>query len=147
MSDFPFCTAAGLEITELTAKTSKDWTVSLVVSARDVEAFLKHLELAEFNYVGGKYFYVQPDKFNALKNASKGDDPMPKMSEKYRLVTDGLKYRILMRSKFLWFTWWSPSTDMYGCPYDYYSKDEAKRILEALIEEEKAQARGWSDVD
>lgn len=64
----------------------------------------------------------------------------------FKIITNGLRFRILRKRKFWKWEWWSPVRDHQGFPLELYSEHSAKDILVRLEESRKAEERGWSDL-
>lgn len=67
------------------------------------------------------------------------------MSERYRIVTNGLRFRILIKRKFLCFSWWSTLNDFQGFPGEWHDRGYAEAMVNSFIREDKAKEHGWRD--
>jgi len=71
--------------------------------------------------------------------------PVP---EDLRLVTNGFRWRVQRRRRFLWWTWWSvvhwtskAYPDMDYC--DFSNADEARDAMTTLVESMQAERGEW----
>lgn len=66
---------------------------------------------------------------------------------KYKIITNGLKYRILIRRKFLWFIWWDYHRNPEGSIWDSVNLESAKYMIEYWQKQDEADKQGWSEVN
>jgi hypothetical protein len=69
------------------------------------------------------------------------------MASDWRIITDGLRFRIQRRRSFWRWSWWSTFPDLHYGPWETENRAKAEELVARFREEELARERGWREVE